>query len=66
MVLFGDSKHEPVKPAHSLLDITPSKLVLSDKGTIHDVELNLTGVRWFFRPSKTSIFEAFNLLIILL
>ncbi len=24
------------------------------------IELNLTGVRWFFRPPKTSIFEAFN------
>jgi len=24
------------------------------------VELNLTGVRWFFGPPKTSIFEAFN------
>jgi hypothetical protein len=25
---------------------------------IEFVELNLTGVRWFFRPPKTSIFEA--------
>ena len=27
---------------------------------IFSVELNLTGVRWFFGPPKTSIFEAFN------
>jgi hypothetical protein len=27
---------------------------------LHIVELNLTGVRWFYRPPKTSIFEAFN------
>ena len=27
---------------------------------MYGVELNLTGVRWFFGPPKTSIFEAFN------
>jgi len=37
MVAFGDSKHEPVKPLQSLLDVTPSKLALSAKCTIHDV-----------------------------
>jgi len=37
MVSFGDSKHEPVKPLHSLLDVTPLKLALSAKCTIHDV-----------------------------
>jgi hypothetical protein len=40
MVSFGDSKHEPVEPLHSLLDVTPLKLALSAKCTIHDVELN--------------------------
>jgi len=37
MVSFGDSKHEPVEPLHSLLDVTPLKLALSAKCTIHDV-----------------------------
>lgn len=37
MVSFGDSKHEPVKPLHRLLDVTPLKLALSAKCTIHDV-----------------------------
>jgi hypothetical protein len=37
MVSFGDSKHEPVKPIQSLLDVTLSKLVLSAKWTIDDV-----------------------------
>ena len=37
MVSFGDSKHKPVKPLHRLLDVTPSKLALSAKCTIHDV-----------------------------
>jgi hypothetical protein len=37
MVSFGDSKHEPVKPLQSLLDVTPLKLALSAKCTIHDV-----------------------------
>ena len=34
---FGDSKHKPVKPLQSLLDVTPLKLALSAKCTIHDV-----------------------------
>lgn len=37
MVSFGDSKHKPVKPLHRLLDVTPLKLALSAKCTIHDV-----------------------------
>src|SRR5690554_2562190 len=37
MVSFGDSKHEPVKPLQSLLNVTPFKLALSAKCTIHDV-----------------------------
>src|SRR5690554_8069702 len=37
MVSFGDSKHEPVKPLQSLLDVTLLKLALSAKCTIHDV-----------------------------
>jgi hypothetical protein len=37
MVSFGDSKHEPVKPLQNLLDVTPLKLALSAKCTIHDV-----------------------------
>ena len=37
MVSFGDSKHKPVKPLHRLLDVTPLKLTLSAKCTIHDV-----------------------------
>jgi hypothetical protein len=37
MVSFGDSKHETVKPLQSLLEVTPSKLALSAKCTIHDV-----------------------------
>jgi hypothetical protein len=41
MVSFGDSKHEPVELLQSLLDVIPSKLALSAKCTIHDVELNL-------------------------
>ncbi len=37
MVSFGDSKHEPVEPLQSLLDVTPLKLALSAKCTIRDV-----------------------------
>jgi len=37
MVSFGDSKHETVKLPHRLLDVTPLKLALSAKCTIHDV-----------------------------
>ena len=37
MVSFGDSKHETIKPLQSLLDVTPLKLALSAKCTIHDV-----------------------------
>jgi hypothetical protein len=37
MVSFGDSKHEPVKPLQSLLNVTPLNLALSAKCTIHDV-----------------------------
>lgn len=37
MVSFGDSKHKPVKPIQSLLGVTPSKLALFAKCTIHDV-----------------------------
>ena len=37
MVSFGDSKHKPVKPLHRLLYVTPLKLALSAKCTIHDV-----------------------------
>jgi len=37
MVSFGDSKHEPIEPLQSLLDVTPLKLALSAKCTIHDV-----------------------------
>ena len=37
MVSFGDSKHKPVEPLQSLLDITPLKLAISAKCTIHDV-----------------------------
>jgi len=37
MVSFGDLKHEPVEPLQSLLDVTPLKLALSAKCTIHDV-----------------------------
>ena len=41
MVSFGDSKHEPVKSLHRLLDATPSILALSAKCTIHDVSVSL-------------------------
>jgi hypothetical protein len=37
MVSFGDSKHEPFKLRKLLLDITPLKLALSAKYTIHDI-----------------------------
>ncbi len=37
MVSFGDSKHETVKPLQRILNLTPSKLALSAKCTIHDV-----------------------------
>ena len=37
MVSFGDSKHEPVKPLHRLIDVTHLILALSAKCTIHDV-----------------------------
>ena len=37
MVSFGDSKHEPVKPLHRLIDVTHMILALSAKCTIHDV-----------------------------
>lgn len=37
MVSYGDSKYEPVKPLQSLLNVTPTKLALSAKCTIHDV-----------------------------
>jgi len=37
MVSFGDSKHKPVKPLQSLFGVTPLKLALSAKCTIHDV-----------------------------
>jgi hypothetical protein len=40
MVSFGDSKHESIEPLQSLLVVTPLKLTLSAKCTIHDV------VRW--------------------
>lgn len=37
MVSFGESKHKPVKPLQSLLDVIPLILALSAKCTIHDV-----------------------------
>ncbi len=37
MVSFGDSKNEPIKPLQSLFGVTPLKLALSAKCTIHDV-----------------------------
>ena len=40
-MVSGDSKHEPVKPLHSLLDVTPLELALSAKCTIHDVSVSL-------------------------
>ena len=40
MVSFGDLKHELVKPLQSLLDVTPLKLALSAKCTIHYVMLS--------------------------
>jgi len=48
MVSFGDSKHEPVKPLHSLLDVTPLKLALSAKCTIHDVTAWCSFISVFF------------------
>ena len=54
MVSFGDSKHEPVKPLHRLLDVTPLKFALSAKCTIHDVVgwpylyfIILSKIEWF-------------------
>lgn len=55
MVSFGDSKHEPVKPLQRLLDVTPLKLALSAKCTIHDV------TAWC---SFIYVFFLFNLLLL--
>ncbi len=37
MVSFGDSKHRPVNPLQSLLELLPLKSALSAKCTIHAV-----------------------------
>ena len=50
---FGITKHEPIKPLQSLLDVTPLKLALSAKCTIHDVTV------WC---SLISVISFFNLL----
>jgi hypothetical protein len=36
-----DSKHETIKPLQCLLDVTPFKLALPAKCTIHDVGVSL-------------------------
>ena len=52
MVSFGASKHEPVEPLQSLLDVMPLKLALSAKCTIHDVTTRTS----LFSLSKFVIF----------
>jgi hypothetical protein len=41
MVSFGGSKREPVKLLQCLLNVTPFKLALSAKCTIHDIAVSL-------------------------
>jgi len=55
---FGISKRFPVKLQLLLIRAEMPDNPLTAKCFIYDVELNLTSVRWFFRPPKTSTFEA--------
>lgn len=56
MVSFGDSKHKPVKPLQSLLNVMPLKLALSAKCFIYDVGC------WFFYISLSFNYLAFFLI----
>ena len=58
MVSFGDSKHEPVKPLQSLLNVTTLKLALSAKCTIHDVRASTS---YFNQQVVLSILDTKNL-----